>query len=401
MLLLVKSESAIDLSEGRFARFAAIDWWNQERLRTARILVVGAGALGNEVIKNLALLGVGHVAIVDLDHIELSNLSRSVLFRASDEGQPKAVVAAAAATAICPEVHTTALTGNLLADVGLGWFRWADAVIGALDNREARLFVNSCCARLGKPWIDGGIEVLNGVVRGYHPPLTACYECGMGETDWQILSQRRSCSMLARRALAARGVPTTPTTASVIGAIQVQEVVKVLHGLDNLLGAGFLFEGLGHGSYRMGLPLNPACPWHEAAVEVRPMPWSAAGTTLATVQAQARADLGGLDAIDLVREVAESLTCPTCAITTPCWRPVEALTADDVPCAQCAGERVPSPRHAFSADFPNSAATLAELGVPRFDILYARHGLQAIGYELTADAPGPTAADAPRNGTAA
>jgi molybdopterin/thiamine biosynthesis adenylyltransferase len=377
----------IPLVEGRFARFESIAWWDQKRLKNAKILVVGAGALGNEVIKNLALLGVGHLAIVDLDHIELSNLSRSVLFRANDEGKPKAVIAAAAATAICPEVTTTAIVGNLMADVGLGWFRWADAVIGALDNREARLFVNQCCARLGKPWIDGGIEVLNGVVRGYHPPHTACYECGMSEVDWQILSQRRSCSLLARRAIAARGVPTTPTTASIIGAIQVQEVVKVLHGLDNLLGAGFLFEGLGHGSYRMDLPINPHCSWHEPAAEVREMPWCADTTTLKTVRTQAYTDLGGLDAIDLIREIAEALTCPTCNVSTPCWQPLESLTVAVAQCPQCAGERVPLPRHSFPAAFADDQKTLSALGVPNFDIIYARHGDRVIGYELSGDTP--------------
>ena len=71
--------TALTLTEGRFARLEAIEWWDQSLLRNARILVVGAGALGNEIIKNLALLGVGNVIIVDMDRIELSNLSRSVL----------------------------------------------------------------------------------------------------------------------------------------------------------------------------------------------------------------------------------------------------------------------------------------------------------------------------------
>ena len=202
----------MQLQEGRFARLEAIEWWNQSLLRDARVLVVGAGALGNEVVKNLALLGVGHVAIVDMDRVELSNLSRSVLFRAEDEGRPKAECAARAAQNIYPDLDARPVVGHLLADVGLGYFRWAQIVIGALDNREARVFVNAACARVGRPWIDGGIEVLNGVVRGFRPPATACYECTMSAVDWDLLNKRRSCSLLARRALAQRGTPTTPTT---------------------------------------------------------------------------------------------------------------------------------------------------------------------------------------------
>src|SRR5258707_3325621 len=81
----------IDESD-RYGRLRLIPWWRQERLSAARVLVVGAGALGNEVLKNLALLGVGTVYVIDLDTIETSNLSRSVLFRAEDGGQSKAVV---------------------------------------------------------------------------------------------------------------------------------------------------------------------------------------------------------------------------------------------------------------------------------------------------------------------
>ena len=236
----------INVTEDRFDRFRRIDWWDQAKMRDARVLVVGAGALGNEVIKNLALLGIGNVAIVDMDHIEESNLCRSVLFRQQDEGRPKAEVAAQAALGIYPAMNVIALVGNLMADVGLGWFRWADVVVGALDNREARVAVNSSCAQTGRAWIDGGIEVLNGIVRGFAPPETACYECTMGQADWDQLNKRRSCSLLARHAFAGGGTPTTPTTASVIGAIQAQEVVKRLHDLAALSGSGFVFEGLGH-----------------------------------------------------------------------------------------------------------------------------------------------------------
>ena len=78
----------------RYSRLRLISWWRQDLLAAARVLVVGAGALGNEAIKNLALLGVGTVYVIDLDTVEPSNLARSVLFRAEDGGQAKAVVAA-------------------------------------------------------------------------------------------------------------------------------------------------------------------------------------------------------------------------------------------------------------------------------------------------------------------
>src|SRR6187402_1819286 len=88
----------------RFHRFKLIGWWDQSRLSRARVLVCGAGALGNEIIKNLALLGVGNLFIADMDRVENSNLSRSVLFRESDNGAFKATAAARGAKAIYPDI---------------------------------------------------------------------------------------------------------------------------------------------------------------------------------------------------------------------------------------------------------------------------------------------------------
>ena len=112
-----------DPDTDRYHTFSYISWWKQEVVREATALVVGAGALGNEVIKNLSLMGVGYLAIADMDRIEQSNLSRSVLFRESDEGRTKADVAARAARDIYPAIKVIPLNGNVLGDLGLGWFR--------------------------------------------------------------------------------------------------------------------------------------------------------------------------------------------------------------------------------------------------------------------------------------
>jgi len=385
----VSHTSAITLNEGRFARFEAIEWWDQSLLQQARILVVGAGALGNEVLKNLALLGVGQVVVIDMDRIELSNLSRSVLFRESDEGRPKTEAAARAARSIYPAMHVHPINGNLLADVGLGFFRWAQVVIGALDNREARVFVNTACARTGRPWIDGGIEVLNGIVRGFHPPATACYECTMSEVDWQILNKRRSCSMLARRALEQRGAPTTPTTASVIGAMQTQEAVKFLHGLPPLFGKGFVFEGRTHQSYSTVYPINPDCPWHEPPAEIVTLPQAGLDTPASELVAEATRRLGGCDALDLAREIVEQLECPQCRRVETVFKAAENVPEDQARCAGCGAETAPKFLNAIPAGSPLLARTARELGLPAWDIVWARHGEQSVGLELAADNPFP------------
>jgi molybdopterin/thiamine biosynthesis adenylyltransferase len=378
---------AIQLTEGRFARLEAIEWWDQALLSRSRVLVIGAGALGNEVIKNLALLGVGHIAIADMDNIELSNLSRSVLFRENDEGSSKAQCAAREAKRICGSVNAMPLSGNILADLGLGFFRWADVVIGALDNREARVFVNSVCARVARAWFDGGIEVLNGIARGFAPPRTACYECTMSKVDWDLLNKRRSCSLLARRAIAQRGTPTTPTTASVIGAIQVQEVIKFLHGLSSMLGHGFLFDGLEHSSYKLTYPINPDCPWHETPAAIESMPQFDSNTPLANIHDEAARRLGGIDALDLSREIVESVECPQCKKARSVFRPAENVSEEEARCPKCTTEGVPGFVHSIAAGSPLLTKTVGELGLPRWDIIWARRGEQMIGFEISGDRP--------------
>src|ERR1041384_7200576 len=98
--------------EDRFARFRQIEGWDQKKLSRARVLVIGAGALGNEIVKNLALLGVGNILVADMDCVENSNLSRSVLYRSADNGNFKADTAARAARDIYPDLRVHSFNGN-------------------------------------------------------------------------------------------------------------------------------------------------------------------------------------------------------------------------------------------------------------------------------------------------
>ena len=372
----------LSLADGRFARLEAIEWWDQQRLGSAKVLVIGSGALGNEALKNLALLGIGHVAIADQDYVELSNLSRSVLFRERDEGAGKAETAARALRDLYPDINVIPLPGNVLADLGLGWFRWADVVVGALDNREARVFVNSACARVGTPWIDGGIEVLQGIVRGFHAPRTACYECTMSSVDWDLLAKRRSCSLLARRAIAQRGTPTTPTTASVVGGMQAQEVVKILHGLEALLGRGFVFEGAAHGSYSVNYRIHPDCPWHEPPAEIVSIAGANSDTPLRDITKHLASRLDGLDSLDFSREVVERFECSACGTSAVVWKHPDRISEQDCICPDCGTEASPRIVQSLVANSPTMALTPKQIGLPPNDILWGRNGERSLGIDL-------------------
>ena len=207
-----------------------ISWFEKDRVQNAKVLVAGAGALGNEILKNLALFGVGNIFIVDFDTIEYSNLTRSILYREhdADKGLFKAEVAAARIREINPEINVHSIVGEVGCDVGLGLYRRLNVAIGGLDSIKARVELNRQCMRANVPWVNGGIENLKGQASVYRRGVS-CYECALPLGTKQRLSQSVSCADVAREAIAHQRVPTTPVIASIIGAIEVEEAMKIIH----------------------------------------------------------------------------------------------------------------------------------------------------------------------------
>jgi adenylyltransferase/sulfurtransferase len=367
----------VELREDRYHRQTLIAWWDQQRVARTKILVIGAGALGNEILKLLALIGSGWTLVYDPDRIERSNLSRSVLFRQSDEGQPKAAVAVREMRAINPDVHAHALCDNILSRAGLGVFAWADVVIGAVDNREARVFINSACARTGKAWVDGAIEGLAGVVRVFEPSRGACYECTMNSTDRKLLAERRSCALLARDAVARGHVPTSAVAASVVGAMEVQEAIKLVHGQPTLTGEGLHLDGLFGEVSRVSYPRRDDCPGHEHLGPILPLGAGVADVTLAALLERAEAELGAGASLDLSRDVIVRLTCPSCGAMSPGKAVLGTVRESAAACPTCKAHRVVEIASSISRDDGiDLAQTPADLGLPPFDVIVARQGME-------------------------
>lgn len=211
--------------------YSKLSWFRQARVSEARFMVVGCGALGNEVLKNLVLFGVQHLVIVDYDQIEVSNISRSILFSQADTGRNKVDVAAERLRNINPKVEVLPICGDIAYDVGLGLLRRMDVVIGCVDNRWARYCINRICMRAGISWVDGGIDGLEGTARVFAPGQN-CYACNLGTEGLKELSRRMPCSGIIRKNEAAGRAPTTPVIASIIGAVQVQEALKIIHNSE-------------------------------------------------------------------------------------------------------------------------------------------------------------------------
>jgi molybdopterin-synthase adenylyltransferase len=409
MSFFVKPES--EILETAFDRQERLGWWRQSVLREARVMVVGAGALGNEALKNLALLGAGRLAVVDFDVISLSNLSRTVLFRPEDVGRPKAALAAERTRALALEASSVviSLDADLVWDIGLGVYRRMDVILGCLDNDEARLSVNRAARSVGVPWINAGIFELSGSVTSYAGDGGACFECTT--TPDQIAdaqSRYDSCEMVRKRYLEAERLPTVQVTSALISALQIQEAVKILHHEPVDFGVRLAYNGLTHGFHRIRLPESETCLAHGRFENVRELPAQARRTTMAEFVEMVEADCGPNAHINLGRRFFQSIRCRSCGTEIALNRPAHRIFDDELMCAACrrgravvdasaradgAGDYVRAAtwfsRKSFG-DAPltaeDGARTLWEAGIPPLHIVSATDAAGVShAYELTGD----------------
>ncbi len=374
-----------NLRTDRLGTFELISWWEREKVQNARVMVVGAGALGNDVIKNLALMGVGYIYIVDFDTIEAANLSRSVLFRESDDNRSKAEVAAARAKALNPQIHVQYLNGDVTTQLGLGVFRRMDVVIGCLDNREARLAVNRFCYWMNKPWVDGAIQELLGLARVFIPGQGACYECTLTEQAIRDLSLRYSCPLLARQNILMGKVPTTPTIASIIGGIQSQEALKLINGMPVEPGKVIHYNGMVNDMHTTAYVAREDCESHWTYGEVTELPACSERTTLDDMLRIARADLGQEAVIELDQELITSLKCPVCHTIEQVLKPLSAVSFEAGHCPTCGTLRETDMTHVITGEENFLHRSLSSVGVPPLHILRAHNGQEYRFYELTGD----------------
>lgn len=170
-----------------------------QKIHESRVLLVGAGGIGCEVLKNLVCCGFGspypgpipqngtepfplsrksEIVVVDLDTIDLSNLNRQFLFRKQHIKQPKATVAKETASRFNPSVNIDARHGSIFdAEYDVEFFEGFDVVFNALDNLAARRHVNKMCLAADVPLIESGTTGFNGQVQAIKKGVTECYDC--------------------------------------------------------------------------------------------------------------------------------------------------------------------------------------------------------------------------------
>ncbi|KAJ6118554.1 Molybdenum cofactor biosynthesis MoeB [Penicillium samsonianum] len=152
-------------------------------LKESRVLLVGAGGIGCELLKNLVLTGFGEIHIIDLDTIDLSNLNRQFLFRHEHIKKSKALVAKEVAQKFRSDAKLEAYHANIMdAQFNVSWFESFNVVFNALDNIAARRHVNKMCLTANVPLIESGTTGFNGQVQVIQKSETECYDCTPKQT---------------------------------------------------------------------------------------------------------------------------------------------------------------------------------------------------------------------------
>lgn len=356
--------------------------WDPLVLRRAHFLVVGAGALGNEVLKNLALLGVGQVTVVDMDAIESHNLTRSVLFRVQDVGCSKAETAARRMSELNPDVRSTALVGPVQDMFGLGAYRCFNAVLGCLDNGQARYDVGRACWQTGTLFIDAGLDHLNGDVRVYQSPHTACYACSLNDEARQTLGNRHQCLQL-RIGNDQPTIPTAPTISSLAAGWQTQIAIKHLHGMPLPLGKRLGVYGLLDEPFVYTLSINLDCEANgehalldvDRLVEADLSVQTCTPRELLDFALQIDPALTNRAVVDLGYDFIKSAECSLCGRKTDIMQRKDHVFIDQVTC--CGEIMFLEDTYQIRRGDRLADLSLAELGVPPLEILTVKNTFSA------------------------
>lgn len=237
----------------RHLRLPEVGVAGQRRLQQARVLLVGAGGLGSPAAYYLAAAGVGHLRIVDDDHVDRSNLQRQILHTEDAVGTPKVESAAARLRALNPRVWIEPVAARVVSNNVEALLEGMDVVVDGSDNFPLRYLLNDACVKLGKPLVYGAVQRFEGQVSvfdaGRRRGQAPCYRCLFPEPPPPEFAP--NC--------AEAGV--LGVLPGIIGLLQATEAVKLLLGIGTpLTGRLLQFDALGMRFRETRLAADPDCP---------------------------------------------------------------------------------------------------------------------------------------------
>ncbi len=208
--------------------FPDFDVRGQEKLKNSHILIAGVGGLGSLSSTYLTRAGIGHITLVDNDHVELSDLNRQILYQDENIGERKVDSAHKRLLEMNPHVEITPIFEKIRKENVLSIVKGAQVVVDGLDNFETRFLLNSICVKENIPFIYGGIDGLNGAIMTIIPNKTPCLTCLFKNTP----TEKKDF------------LPVFGFVPGLIASLQSMEAIKLLANIGTpLAGKLLLFDG--------------------------------------------------------------------------------------------------------------------------------------------------------------
>lgn len=249
-------------TDSRYHRQSIIPDWNQQKLTSSSVLILGVGATGSFLATNLTLSGIGKLILVDFDTIERSNLNRQLLFREEDIGRNKAEVAVERLQSVNPDIDLVAFPKSM-EKLPKKILDGVTVIACCLDTFLGRRWANSLALREKIPMVNGGMYAFLGDVQTIIPYDTACFECQ------PLISQEKlsqACSPLGetRKKIELEKetpkLPSVATLSSIISGLMSQEILKLILMIGKPLNNYLFYDGLYNSFTELQLRRNDNCP---------------------------------------------------------------------------------------------------------------------------------------------
>lgn len=307
-----------------------------QKIQQTRLLVIGLGAGGNEVVKNALLMGFRKLTFIDFDIIEDSNLSRTTLFTKEDIGKNKAETAAIRAQKEVlhddPEINWYA---SPIEDLGSGIFYEHDIIISCVDVASARAYINDWSVTLSKPFFEMGFEGFRVAVSFFNPKdkEAPCLRSWIGQGT--LDGKRNSCSGLKVKEDFLDYTPTIQAAAAMAGTLLTTELVKFMDGAATLTNKTLLYDGRYHTMRILGNKQDDNCHIHEKTgtkvVESTFAVNQSAGSVLASLKEHYQGDFF----IKLPEEFLINAKCRNCGNPVQLESKKSKLFHEDLWCSTC------------------------------------------------------------------
>ncbi len=228
----------------RYSRQSNVRNWNQEKLKSARILIVGVGGLGSASALYLTAAGIGKLRLCDGDRVQDTDLNRQILYSQASVGKLKVEEAKKRLVVFNPNVEFETIPKFLDSQNADELTRGCDLIVDGLDNNESRFILNKQSVKEKKPYVYGAVQGWEGFVGLFHPPYTACIAC-----------------FLPQHAHKAEKIPVPGVLPGTIGIFQATEVLKFLMGVEGtLLGRLLVYDSQNLTYEIVDVEKNQNCP---------------------------------------------------------------------------------------------------------------------------------------------